>query len=201
MKSTAIFLTAFCLVIVFSGNIFADDKEVRYQTNVNFFLGAEYVKPGDSNRQIRSAFLYGMIGKEFVNFLHYSLYGGITATYARGNIIQWDDNLHDVKYDTAAAGIGPGFMIKVDFLRFERFYFSGDFLFGVIFYNTNFPPGGDIYNFFRKYGVSIGFIIDEKYSFNIGIRNSHVSNGKGLGPQNPSYDGVGISAEIIKKLW
>jgi lipid A 3-O-deacylase len=160
----------------------------------------EYYSPKDDDRQIESAFIYALWGKEYVNELHYSLYCGAVGTYAWGYILQWDENFNDVRYNTEAAGAGPAVLIRVDFFRSPAFHLSGDFLMGAIFYNKNFPPGGDIYNFFRKYGISMGLALDHHREIVLGFRDMHVSNGQGMNSHNPSYEGYGISLDFVKHL-
>ena len=180
--------------------ILAQNSDSKYLSQYNYCVGIDYYKPTESNREIRSSFASFLIGKEFINQLHYSLYAGLAATFAKGNIIQWDDNLKDVKYDTTACGIGPMAQVKVDFLRFNSFYINGNFSFGIICYNKKFPPGGDIYNFFRKTGVSFGLIFNDRVSAELGIRKLHVSNGQGVGAHNPSYEGIGAGFEFICRI-
>lgn len=176
-----------------------NDQE-KAADKTNYITAFEYYYPKNGDRQIHSVFSYTLFGYEFVNKLHYSLYGGIVWTYAWGNIEQWDDNFNTKRFDANASGIGPIFLIEVDFLRLKRFYISGDLLFGIILYNTNFPPGGDIYNLFFKIGPSFGFVVSDTTSLNLGIRFMHVSNGQGLGNFNPSYEGIGLSFSVQKSF-
>jgi hypothetical protein len=54
------------------------------------------------------------------------------------------------------------------------------------------PPGGDIYNFTWQLGGALAFRIDERFTLSAGVRRMHVSNGQGLVPRNPSYEGIGF---------
>lgn len=179
---------------------FAGEKDSGFQVIRNLNTEVEYYAPKDDDRQIESVFAYALFGKEYVNELHYSLYCGAVGTYAWGYILQWDENFNDVRYDTDAGGLGPAVMIRVDFFRSPPFHLSGDFLMGAIFYNKHFPPGGDIYNFFRKYGISMGLALDNKREFVLGFRDMHVSNGQGMNQNNPSYEGWGISVDLVTHL-
>jgi hypothetical protein len=180
--------------------VIAKDNTRRYESNRNLNIGLEYYFPKDDHRQLQSAFAYTLLGREFINQLHYSLYTGFIGTCAWGNIVQFDENFNHVKYEPAASGIGPAVAIKVDFIRFSKQYFAGDFLLGIISYNKHFPPGGDIYNFFRKYGVSLGHEINNTFNINLGLRDIHISNSQGLGSYNPSYEGWGFCPEVISLI-
>jgi hypothetical protein len=187
-------------MLLFIPGVCSSATDSTPQESRNLCTGVEYYFPKDESREIQSVFTYALLGREFLNQLHYSLYGGLIATYAWGNIIQLDENFNDVKYSTTAIGIGPAVMIRVDFLRYGGFHFSGDFLVGVILYSTHFPPEGDIYNFFRKYGLAVGIALDTRHEIDLCARDMHVSNGQGVNAHNPSYEGFGISAEYIVHL-
>jgi len=181
-------------------NLNAQDTTPKFQTNRNFNFELEYYQPKDLSRNIKSVFAYSFWGREFINELHYSIYGGLITSFTWGNTLHWDANFVDRHYDASSIGIGPASLIRVDFLRFGRFNISGDFMVGIILYNKHFPDGGDIYNFMRKYGVTFGANISKDFDIDIGIRDMHISNGQGLGPQNPSYEGWGVSLDFIKHL-
>ncbi|MCP4136956.1 MAG: acyloxyacyl hydrolase [bacterium] len=111
-----------------------------------------------------------------------------------------DESFQSVKYNTSAFGIGPVFMIRCELIRYKLFYLSIDALGGVILYHTDFPLGGDKYNFMWKIGPSIGFDIADKYTINVAFRGMHVSNGQGVADKNPSYEALGFSIDLIFHL-
>ena len=159
-------------------------------------FGAEYLWSVEDDREIQTMSFNAVIGKEFFKKIHLSPYGGITATYAWGNIIQLNDNFQEVKYDNAAFGIGPVFMVRFEPLVYRGFSLGVDASGGIIFYTEDFPAGGDFYNFMWRIGPTVAWRINNKHAINAGYRWMHVSNGQGLGQHNPSYAAQGISVNF-----
>src|SRR5690606_20627380 len=65
-----------------------------------------------------------------------------------------------------------------------------------VFYRPDFPPGGDFYNLAWQLGGAVAVRITERLRLGFGVRWMHVSNGQGLGAQNPSYEGVGFPVSL-----
>ncbi len=154
--------------------------------------GVEYLWPVERERQIQTVSFNTFIGKEFFKKIHLSPYGGITATYAWGSIIQTDDTFQEVEYDNAAFGAGPVFMLRFEPLVYRGFSLGADASGGIIFYTSDFPAGGDFYNFMWRIGPTAAWRFNNKYSINAGFRWMHVSNGQGIGRHNPYYPARGI---------
>jgi hypothetical protein len=121
-----------------------------------------------------------------------SIYGGLTFTGAWGYILQWDEHFQDFRYDTGVFGVGPIFLLRLEPLRIGGFSAGVELLGGIVVYTKGFPPGGDIYNFTFRMGVLLGYRISKSLKLEAGVRWMHVSNGQGLGPFNPSYEGLGF---------
>lgn len=155
--------------------------------------GVEYLWPVERERQIQTVSFNAFIGKEFFRKIHLSPYGGITATYAWGNIIQMNDTFQEMEYDNAAFGIGPVFMMRFELLVYRGFTLGADASGAVVFYSSDFPAGGDFYNFMWRIGPTAAWRFNSKYSINAGYRWMHVSNGQGIGQHNPYYPAQGIS--------
>ena len=90
-------------------------------------------------------------------------------------------------------------------MRYQPFVYRGfsispDFSGGLIFYSDKFPHGGDIYNFMWRMGGAVHYRFNKKYAINLNVKWMHVSNGQGLGPQNPSYEAWGIGFGFVKYL-
>jgi lipid A 3-O-deacylase len=141
-----------------------------------------------------------------------SVYSGITLTRAWGDMTR-----RDVYSECDAYGIGPTGLIRLrlmglNFLGYNRGSSVGlffDMSGSVIFWNKDFPTGGDFYDFMWRVGPKISCLIGEKTVLNIGYKWMHVSNGqwkwqsfcKTSGKatkHNPSYNAKGISLTIIK---
>ncbi len=62
---------------------------------------------------------------------------------------------------------------------------------GVVVHAAQWPPGGSHYILRR--GVALGLTLNPTPTFaiSLGVRQQHLSNGQGLGPHNPSFDGLG----------
>ncbi len=161
-------------------------KATRYKIEA----GLEYLFPTKDHRSIQTVSLNVLGGAEFFKKMPLSVYGGVTATYVWETIVQWDDNFNDITYENNAFGIGPVFLIRYEPFIYAGFSVAPEFSGGIIFYSHDFPAGGDFYNFMWRLGGSINYRMkNNKYSFNLNVKWMHVSNGQGLGPQNPSYEG------------
>lgn len=167
-----------------------DKKSVR--------LSIDYFYPTDEFRNIKTINLnaYNLIKEfEIVN-----LYAGITATHATGEITQFEGNLdegtfREVDFDNEAIGIGTCILADLCLWRNNYFSFHLDGSGCLIFYNKDFPTGGDKYNFMLRTGPVIKYVIGNDQEIGIGYQWMHVSNGQGVGPQNPSYDAQGLNLQ------
>lgn len=169
-------------------------KSIRFK----FESGLEYMMPYDRGRQIKTVSVNLMAGVEFFRKVHLSLYGGATACYAYGYILQWNDFFEDVRYDNRAFGAGPAFLIRFEPVVYDKLSVGMDIGGACIFYSRDFPAGGDIYNFMWRLGGSINYRINEKYAFGVSGKWMHVSNGQGLNPHNPSYEAGGTSVQLVR---
>jgi lipid A 3-O-deacylase len=141
-----------------------------------------------------------------------SVYSGITITRAWGDMTR-----QDVYSECDAYGIGPTGLIRLRLLGLNFLGYSGgssvelslDMSGSVIFWNKNFPTGGDFYDFMWRVGPKLSYLIWERTVLNVGYKWMHVSNGQwewqdfyktsGKGTKhNPSYNAKGISLTIIK---
>lgn len=140
------------------------------------------------------------IGVDVFPEIGLSAFGGVTLTYASGYILQWNDRFEDVRYDTEAAGVGPIFLLRWAPIRVAGFALAAEMVGGIVLYSDDFPAGGDIYNFTWRFGGSLSYRVNDRLTFSAGVRWMHVSNGQGLGPQNPSYEGVGFPIRVTLGL-
>ena len=159
-------------------------------------IGAEYFFPTEEDRNIRTANWSAYFPIESLKTGNLSTYAGITATYAYGDITQLEGDfnqgtLREVNYENEAFGIGPGILADLRIWRTAGFSLHVDASGSLIFYNEDFPAGGERYNFMWRAGPGI------KLGRHLGITYQwmHVSNGQGLGPKNPSYDAQGITLQ------
>ena len=163
-------------------------------------VAAAYYVPTDENRAVNSVFVNAAIGVDLLPSIGFSAFGGVTLTYATGHIVQWNDYFEDVRYETEAAGVGPIFLLRWAPLRIAGVALAAEMVGGVVLYSNDFPAGGDIYNFTWRFGGSLSYQVDDELMISAGVRWMHVSNGQGLGPQNPSYEGVGFPISVTLAL-
>jgi opacity protein-like surface antigen len=58
--------------------------------------------------------------------------------------------------------------------------------------NTDFPEGGTNWNGLRRWGYGAAFDVTDTWTLEAAYRATHMSNGRGIGPDNPSYNGEGV---------
>jgi hypothetical protein len=126
--------------------------------------------------------------------------GGVRITDAHGYILQLNEHFDTVRYDTAAFGAGPMFMVRWEPIRARVASVSLDAVGGVVLYDARFPAGGDIYDFTFRFGGAVAVTMTPRTAIGAGVRWMHLSNGQGLGPQNPSYEGVGFHLGVTFRL-
>jgi hypothetical protein len=70
----------------------------------------------------------------------------------------------------------------------------------LLFPGAPFLPGGDVYDFVLHVGAGADVPITPRLVLAVHVDRAHISNGQGLGPQNPSFDGYGLGAELAYAL-
>ena len=159
-------------------------------------VGTEYITPTHENRQIDTASLNILAGRESSVYPNWSFYKGITITDGWGDVIRSHGSY--VTYHSSARGIGPVFLARYQALQTDKLLFSFDMSGSLIFYNREFPAGGDRYNFMWRNGPNLKFKIDDDLSWGIGYQWMHVSNGQRS--RNPSYEGRGVTLSVSKSF-
>lgn len=171
--------------------------------SLRYHQGIEYIYPKDRNdRLIETVSTNSLLGLECLRkpMPILSIYGGLTCTYAWGNIRQWQDTMK-VKYNERVFGAGPVFLLRLEPVHIrKKLFISADFSGGFIFYSQHFPTGGDFYNFMWRWGISANYWINDKYAIGATYKFMHVSNGQGIGQQNPSYEGRGVEISLTKRF-
>lgn len=190
-----VFFVSSSLIVASTGNLHA--RDVDEGGNLKSIFSAEYFHPLSDDRDIRTINLnaYARIGEASSDML--SVYAGLTATYAFGDITQLEGDieqgtLREVNYDTRAGGFGPGLLVDLSVWRSRRLsaHVSGSG--SLIVYTRDFPVGGDRYNFMWRGGPAIRYRIGSGRHVGLGFQWMHVSNGQGVGSQNPSYEAQGL---------
>lgn len=92
-----------------------------------------------------------------------------------------------------ALGFGFGPVVRWNFLQFKRVRLFGNLGLGVNFTNNDFPAGGTKYDFLLRAGGGASFRLAESYWLEASYWWTHISNGQGIDPGNPAWQGQGIS--------
>ncbi|MDH3891161.1 MAG: acyloxyacyl hydrolase [candidate division Zixibacteria bacterium] len=88
-------------------------------------------------------------------------------------------------------GLGLSFAVRWHFVRRPSFSFFTDWGVGFMVGSKSFPPGGTKYNATPNFGLGISTEFVLGWRILMGLRQLHMSNGKGLVANNPSFDGLG----------
>lgn len=91
-----------------------------------------------------------------------------------------------------AGGIGFGPEARWNFLQTYRFRVFADGESDFIYALPQFPAGGSATNAFLRAGGGAAYRFRDKEWFEAGYRRAHVSNGGGIVPSNPAWNGKGI---------
>lgn len=127
--------------------------------------------------------------------------GSLTAFAARGHITQLtgrleEGTLRSVTLTSDAYGGGAGIGAALGPLRMGALGIRWDIEESLLLSDRGFPAGGRHYNFMFETGPTLSLSAGGMWS--LGGRWTHVSNGSGVGPRNPSYEGIGV---VLAYTW
>lgn len=88
-------------------------------------------------------------------------------------------------------GIGASFHLRWHYLSFPSWSSYIEYGAGFMLTTENFPPDGTWYNFLTSYGGGFDVHIRDNLHLLLGVRNVHLSNGKGMVRDNPTFEGFG----------
>ena len=163
-------------------------------------LGAEHLWPTKADRQITTTSLDLVVGRAAFDSCCLVWRAGLTATAASGHILQYGEDFREVRLDSDGLGIGPTGIVRLQTPELLRLTLSFEGSVAFIVYDRPFPAGGDWYDFMLRVGPSLGYRIDSSWSVAAGVRWMHVSNGQGLTPKNPSYEGRGLVLWVAREF-
>ncbi len=92
--------------------------------------------------------------------------------------------------NAGGVGFGPG--ARWNFVQTHRFRVFADGESDFIYALPQFPAGGSATNAFLRAGGGAAYRFGNKKWFEAGYRRAHVSNGGGIVPSNPAWNGKGI---------
>ncbi len=199
-----VFITIF-LLIIGATNAFGylETKDTQPELELEYFAPLH-----EKDRNIKTISL----NLQKVNYADdfVSVHSGFTLTRAWGDMTR-----RGVYSNCNAWGIGPSGLIRLRLMGLNFLGYSGgdvvelslDMSGALIFWNKNFPTGGDFYDFMWRVGPKLSCLIGEKTVLNIGYKIMHVSNGQwewdGLKTEgkatdrNPSWNAKGITVTIV----
>jgi hypothetical protein len=140
-----------------------------------------------TNRDITLMSLEGLRSWEFQYGLEAMAGGGVFIATGTRTDLGW---AAPIKSDAYGVALGGG-------LRWYVFNLAGVRPFGDGFVNFAytpthpFPAGGSAVNGYLRAGGGVRYDISKQYALEAGFHLAHVSNGGGLVPGNPAYNGQG----------
>lgn len=160
-------------------------------------IGFEHYKPIHADRQLHldNAQVFLRTKTAFDGRLKLRL--GVDVTHGAGHITQLQTDasgkLRAVDLDSPGTGIGP--IAEANFRVFEQgpLQLNMDVSAAVLIFDRGFPAGGLKYNGKYSVGPSLVWNLGEHGKLTLGGRWMHLSNGHGLVPENPSFEGRGIT--------
>ncbi len=182
-----------------NGNDLRSDADSNKKRQLLYSM--TYFYPIEESRNIRTANINAFYPFHEFEKINLSLYAVMTATYATGDITQLEGELEEgtlreVNFENSAFGIGPGLSVDMGLLRVSKLSFHLNGTGSFILYNNEFPAGGDYYNFMWRGGPKIEFDFGRSRAIGLLFQWMHVSNGQGVGSQNPSYDAEGVALQF-----
>ncbi|MFC1851269.1 acyloxyacyl hydrolase [candidate division CSSED10-310 bacterium] len=168
-----------------SDDAYVQDSAIDWNA-LSYTISGVYIAGHDENRDTTvTEALFGVglpLGKRV------GLYGDVHLAYFNGERENVEIN---------AEGIGITFQLRWHFLKYKSWGTYLDYGPGFIVTTEKFPPGGTTYNFITQYGMGLDLTIRENVHLLLGFREQHLSNGKGIGEDNPTYDGAGMYAQLL----
>lgn len=188
LRSRSLLLIVACLATPLSA-------QSRFQLEA----GAEYLAPTKDDRRIETVQVDLRLRRRFAGPLGLSIGGGLTVGEAWGHIIQLDSTLTTRRYTNAATSIGPHATARATPLRLGHARVGAEVGVGLLYYSRRFPAGGDRYNGMFRLGPVLTIPVGGS-ELTVAGHWMHVSNGTGLRPGNPSYEGRGLELTYSKEL-
>ena len=167
---------------LFGGYALADAPS----THIHDF-GLDRFEPLHANRQLHLTNAHAYLRERRFENWPLTLRLGLVAQHARGEITQLTDSLSEQTLDSPGHGLGVSAEARL------RVWggFHLDASAAPMLYDRRFPAGGTHYNGMFQAGPSFSWPMGSG-QWTLGARWLHISNGRGLGPDNPSTEGRGL---------
>jgi hypothetical protein len=125
-------------------------------------------------------------------------FGGELGLHGSGGTVQY--LFEPTRYASDTSGFSTSAFARLYALGSPRFDLFVEGAGGFIKFKEPFPPNGTIINGLLRYGAGLRVGISRRVSADVGYRHAHISNGMGLVPLNPSFDGNGAFAGITMRF-
>jgi lipid A 3-O-deacylase len=160
-------------------------------------VGMDRLAPTHDDRTLQTTNLHFFFTEKSWDPVRLKIRLGGTLSRVTGEITQLtgsfeDGTLRTERFDSPAWGVGPVAEARFDAWRARRMTLSADLSAGLMLYDRAFPAGGEHYNGMFQIGPTVTWELDRSYRVSVGYRWMHVSNGRGPGPDNPSYEAGGM---------
>jgi hypothetical protein len=150
-------------------------------------FGLDRFEPLHADRQIHLTNAHAVLREKQTAGGALSLRLGLVAQHARGEITQLTDTLAQQTLDSPGTGLGLSAEARLRLWGGLHLDASA----APMLYDRRFPAGGTHYNGMFQAGPSFSWPMGTG-RWTIGARWLHISNGRGLGPDNPSTEGRGL---------
>lgn len=167
---------------LFGGYTLADVPSHRIQE-----FGLDHFEPLHANRQIDLVNASAYLREKRFEGWPLTLRLGVVAQHARGEITQLSDTLSQQTLDSPGHGLGVSAEARLRVWKGLHLDASAT----PMLYDRRFPAGGTYYNGMFQAGPSFSWEMGAG-RWTLGARWLHISNGRGLGPDNPSTEGRGL---------
>ncbi|MBX3608060.1 MAG: hypothetical protein KF788_22495 [Piscinibacter sp.] len=163
-------------------------------------FGVDVVTPLHANRQIRLVNAQAALRRKTWDAAGLTLDLGVTASQARGEIVQPDAQGRPQTLASPAWGIGPSVTARYTLAGSDALRVGLDLGAALMLYDRPFPAGGKRYDGMFQIGPHVVFAVPGGGRIALGTHWLHLSNGRGLTPQNPAYEGRALALRYTVPL-
>lgn len=154
-------------------------------------VGVDVFAPLDADRDIHTIQLDAMLREKSLADGRLTLRLGATGSVAAGRIRVPEAGAFVVR-DSDAAGLGLSIEARWRLLSWQGVALNADLAATPMLYDRPFPAGGTHYGGMFRAGFSMHRAFGDGSTIGLGLRWMHFSNGRGIGPDNPAYEGAGL---------
>lgn len=153
--------------------------------NVHFLTTLEHYSSEDNDKPISITQINTEVSYYLLHRL--SVGGNLHFSIPRGSRY-----INFIEHNANTFGAGFAGSLRWEAINFSHHNFYLETSYGVLYTLEEFPPGGTNWNFSSRYGLGYNIHLSKNRYLFFGWRWMHISNGTGLVPGNPAYDGNGL---------